>query len=334
MRSPREIAPGLLAALVALAWQASALAQSRSRDKALATTLFNEGRALLAEGKVPEACRKFEESQRLDPLLGTLLNLATCHEREGLAASAWTEFREARSRAIVANREDRVTYAEEHIKALEPRVSKLVVVVDALSSTPGLQVLQDGADLGRAAWSTPIPVDPGEHVVEASAPTKSSSRTVVQVGAEGDVQTVVLSALEDAPPPPPAGGDAIPWKAPEAQPPSRLSTRRTIALVTAGVGIVALGAGTYFGIRAISEHHDPAAACTVTPCSKESITKNDEAKRTADFSTASFIVGLATLGVGAFLWFGESHSSAPRASVTVAPRLGPTRTGADLSIAF
>jgi hypothetical protein len=92
--------------------------------------------------------------------------------------------------------------------------------------------------------------------------------------------------------------------------------------------------GTYFGIRAINLHHDPAAACTATRCSDESVTKNDEAKRAADFSTVSFIVGLVTLGAGAVLWFGDSPSSAPRAPVTVAPRLGPKRLGGEVSVAF
>src|SRR5580704_16380113 len=69
------------------------------QDKAAATALFDDARKLLADGKVAEACRKLEESRRLDPLPGTVLNLATCHEREGLAASAVAEFYEARAMA-------------------------------------------------------------------------------------------------------------------------------------------------------------------------------------------------------------------------------------------
>ncbi|MGA3123434.1 MAG: Tex-like N-terminal domain-containing protein, partial [Polyangiaceae bacterium] len=97
---------------------ARAWADPTDQDKALATSLYDEGRALFSQNKVSEACRKLEESQRLVPAHGTLLNLAACHEREGLAASAMAEFREARELAERDHDSDRVAFADEHLKAL------------------------------------------------------------------------------------------------------------------------------------------------------------------------------------------------------------------------
>src|SRR6187549_3979092 len=93
----RSLLPGLLLCLVA----SSARAQAASpADESLAESQFNEGRKLMEGGRPKEACPKFESSQRLDPALGTLLNLADCYERIGLLASAQRRFLEAAQAAI------------------------------------------------------------------------------------------------------------------------------------------------------------------------------------------------------------------------------------------
>ena len=321
MRSPGPIerrAPAALIAILAGMILPSLARAEPSEDRALATTLFNEARTLMADGKVPEACRKLEESRRLDPLGGTILNLAVCHEKEGLMASAFSEFREARVLAERDRRDDRVALADEHLKAIDSKISKLVIVVGADADLPDLRITRDSTPLGRAAWGIRVPVDPGEHVIEASAPNKKTWRVVLNVLPAGDVQTAVVTPLEDAPTPPPAvAADAAPQLARNAGSrdmpggTSGLSTRRTIALASAGLGVIGLGVGSYFGLRAISKHGDSDVICTTTPCSPESVSVNDDAKVAADVATVSFAVGLVGLGAAAFLWFGETSARPP-----------------------
>ena len=43
---------------------------------AQAEVLFREGRDLMTAGKYPEACAAFEQSQKLEPAISTLLNLS------------------------------------------------------------------------------------------------------------------------------------------------------------------------------------------------------------------------------------------------------------------
>src|SRR6185503_5066326 len=78
----------------ALLLAAPASAEPSAADKAVADALFTEGKKLLAAGRAAEACPKFVESQRLDPGLGTMLNLADCLEQIGQTASAWGLFNE------------------------------------------------------------------------------------------------------------------------------------------------------------------------------------------------------------------------------------------------
>ena len=51
-----------------------------------ADTLFRQGRASAEAGDYPHACVAFTESFRLEPALGTLLNLADCEEHVGRVA--------------------------------------------------------------------------------------------------------------------------------------------------------------------------------------------------------------------------------------------------------
>jgi len=114
-------------------------------ESALATALFNEGRALMNQGRWSEACVKFSESQRLDPGGGTLLNLALCHEMEGKLATAWAEFNEALAIAERQSRSDRVVFARSHIDKLEPRLSHVVVIVS--EPAPAEELMLDRAVL-------------------------------------------------------------------------------------------------------------------------------------------------------------------------------------------
>jgi hypothetical protein len=331
----------LAASLGILTGSSPARAEPTDQGKALATTLFDEGRALLAGGKVSEACRKLEESARLDPLPGTILNLAACHEQEGLTASAVAEFRQARALAERDHRADRVMLADQHLRALEPRISSLVIAVAPEADRPDLVVTHDGTPVGRAAWGSRIPVDPGEHTIEATAPNRRPWKATVNVLPNGDTQTVTLPRLEDAPPAPVPAPAPLPPILPLSPQPAGdiatehhgLSTRRTLALVSAGVGVLAVGTGSYFGVSALEKHGDPAATCTTKPCSA-SISLNNRAKFAADAATVSFAVGLAGLGAAAFLWFGDTSARGDRPAVSVRPAWSPGQGGVDVSGTF
>src|SRR5262245_60483663 len=104
---------------VFIAGVGTARCQPSPGDNAVADALFQEGRKAMASGKIADACMKFADSNRIAPRLGTLLNLATCHEAQGKTASAWAEFVEATAASRQANQPERVAYAEQHARSLE-----------------------------------------------------------------------------------------------------------------------------------------------------------------------------------------------------------------------
>jgi hypothetical protein len=289
---------------------------------ALAAALFKEGRKLLEENRVPEACRKFEESQRLDPGGGTLLNLAACHEREGRTASAWAEFEEALANAQRDGRADRVQVARQRIAALERRVAHVTIAVPAGSARPDLEVALDGTPVRRPAWGVGLPVDPGEHTVEAHAPGATTWRTTVTIHEEAEEQGVSVPALESLPvvitiPPSPAAAVlALPQASPAA--PLEQAQRRGVPLWrdatmigAAAVGIAGVTLGSYFGLHAIALNHDAAGGCPAGRCTNGAAATSERATSSADASTVTFAIGAAGLGAAVVLLITRGEGEPP-----------------------
>ena len=152
----------------------NALAQTTS-NSAAAQALFEQAPTLMAQGRPAEACPKLEESQRLDPGSGTLLNLARCYEQAGRLASAWNQYLEAAAAARSAGNKERESEARKRAEALRPRLPSLLIAVSAEArAIPGLEVLRDGQLVGAPQLGVPIPSDAGEHTLEARAPGRVS----------------------------------------------------------------------------------------------------------------------------------------------------------------
>jgi len=159
-----------------------------------ASRLFDEGRTLVIAGRFAEACPKLEQSQRLEPRLGTQLNVAFCQERLGKVATAWLGFQQALSTARRGGDVARETFAQGRIDALEPRVPWLRVRAGAAADQ--LTVQLDGVPLAPSRWGQELPLDPGEHALLAARGGDEYWRATVVLA---ESQHVDISV-----PPPPA----------------------------------------------------------------------------------------------------------------------------------
>lgn len=295
-------------------------AQTNSRQS-LAEALFQEARDLTTQGKAELACPKFAESQRIDPATGTLLNLAACHESIGKLATAWSEFSEAATAAERDGRDDRVHFAKDHIRQLEQKLSRLTIRVREDHAAEELSVRLDDVRVGRAAWNTALPVDPGAHVVSARAPSLLPWQKEIMVATAQQEMTVEVPDLRSAP----RLGQSVDG-APE---PAR--TRRAVMLGAAGVGAAGIVAGSVFGLYALERWYDAERACpTGRGCSAVAIDARASASRFAMASDIAFAAGIVGAGVAGYLWMNERRRPpAPSSAVQLraTPVLAPTAMG-------
>jgi hypothetical protein len=300
----------LVIALVAVGGtvETEARADVSSADKAAAQALFDQGKDLLARGNAADACPKLEESHRLDPTSGTLINLADCYERSGKLATAWTTFLQAAPAAKAAGHLEREQVARDRASALAPRLPKIVINVSA--EVADLEIRRDGLLVGKGQWGAPIPADLGQHRVTAFLPGRKTWESSVTLRSEGETQVVLVPSFDTFAPP-------VAASPPAAAERGGLGAQRIAALVAGGVGVGGMIAGTAFGLASQSKGNEADDHCAGSICRDQiGVDLRAEALRAGNMSTAGFVVGALGLAGGALLWFTASddagRSSGPR----------------------
>jgi hypothetical protein len=306
---------------------------SHADDRTTAQQLFQQGKALMAEGKVAQACPKFEGASQLSPTAGVRLNLAECWAKLGRTASAWSKYDEALALAERAGDKDAAELARRGRAEIEPKLSYLSVTVSKQALVPGLELSRDGQKFPEAAWGTPVPVDPGEHEVNAKAPGRkpwSVKKTVAGDGAKVSLEVPVLAEEDKA-----AVGAPDPTSAPQQVPTDTgpAATQRTLAWVAGGLGVVGIGVGSYFGLRAKSKKNDyqshqaPNGACLDMDCQ----TLSQDAHSAGNVSTVAFLAGGALVATGVVLWFTAPSGTGNEGRAKLVPLVGTQVAGLDLS---
>ncbi len=279
-----------------------------------AEALFREGRRSADAGNYALACPRFEESNRLDPAPGTLLNLADCEEHVGHLAFAWEHFR--RLAEELPEQDARRPIAEARARALESRIPKLrIALVGQVPAT----VVRDGAVLGPASLGVALPVDPGRHTVVVSSPGRLDRVYDVPVPEGQEVQLRVVpgqpgTAAE-------GGAGAASNTTPPAEgvdaegPPSHASWRGTTQLVLGGVGAASLVTGAAFGVAALVQLSASNGSCNQGVCSNEdALSQYHSAQSFAHVSDVMLGVGVVCLGTAIVLAVTGHHGPPPDAS--------------------
>jgi len=270
-------------------------------DPRAAEALFAEAQALMERGDYASACPKLEESYRLDRATGALFVLALCHEAQGRFASAWVEFMEVASRANAERYFEREQEARQRVESLYPKLSFLTVRVDPMTAAlHGLVVSRDGVQLGRAAWDTAVPVDPGRHVIEARAAGHQAWRTTVEIGAEPRKEVLVVPRLTRSIRPP-AQGQATGTRR-SAGLKEQLTPLRIAGIGLGGAALACFGTSAYAALRAVEKYDDSQKDCRDNVCGVAGDRDRMRAEEAAHLATIGAIAGGALLASGAVLF--------------------------------
>jgi hypothetical protein len=306
-----------------------ALSANGQGQAAAAESLFEEGRALLAQHRYSEACAKLAESEILDPAVGTLLNLGDCYEKMGKTASAWATFKEATAKALEGKQAAREKIAAARAAAIEPNIPRLSISVPR--PTAELEVRRDGLVIGQAEWAGPspaaVPMDPGEHEIVVIAPGKKPWSTKVTLAPDGKTTSIEAPELatdelaERAPLKPLSNGPSL-----EVMNTHDRNVQRTIGIAIGGAGVVSALIGTPFGFIAISQNKMAAANCpTNNTCQMQGGAESQTAVSDALVSTILLFAGVGAVVAGTVVFFtapNPKHEAAPKAAIRITPELG------------
>lgn len=315
-------------------------------DEATAEALFQEGLAAMKKNDLAVACEAFTKSNKLDPSPGTQINLAVCFEKQKKWASAWTWYRNAAGLAHQRNQPDREKLAQDAAAKIKPKLHHIVVAIH--EPLDALVVKRDGLEIETtlAGQAVPLPVDPGDHMIEVSARGKKPWSKSLAIADTPTTDRIEVPKLEDAPAPASPVATVAPGPTPATTEPPPVvvesnegSSRRTIGLVVGLTGVAAgLVAGGFgvFTVVANNKADDDKARYEKSNSSLD----YDQEKTHRDAARTDQLVAIvvgASAGVaiatGAILYFTAPKPT--RASgFTILPSVGPHEASLGVGGAF
>lgn len=307
----------LLAAVAISTFAATAHADGEptAADLSAARALGQEGVTLADGGDCVAASEKLARAEKIFHAPTTLARLGECQIATGRLVEGTESLRRVIREVLPPNAPNAFRAAQERARETldeaTPRIARLKIAVAARADA-ALTVRVDGEPMPLANLNTDRPMDPGEHVVEASAPgfTKATQKIYL---AEGGVDSVAMTLEVDP-------------NAPVASKGGAASGSRLPAYLAFGAGAVSLGVGAAFGLAALSAKSDLDAACRNEICPRSEQNSLGSVKTLATVSTIGFVAGVVGLGAGVYFLLTGRAAPAP-ATATVRTWIGVSGGG-------
>jgi hypothetical protein len=188
-RAPAALACGAALWLATLAGRGQDAPPSPEAAEA-ARRLFREGAQLAEEGRWSEARERFRRALTVRPSPLLHYNLAVACQNAGYLVEAVDQYRSfLRIDADPANAARRAA-AQRAIAAIEPVLARVLVGVPADEPLAVLAI--DGRALPEGLWGVEVPLDPGEHFIDARSVRGSTAQRTFTVR-DGETLSITLA---------------------------------------------------------------------------------------------------------------------------------------------
>jgi hypothetical protein len=346
--SRSRVASWILAAslpLAASSFAPSALAQdAAAQDIAQARQLGGQAQAAFDAGNFAESEKLWAAAAKLYPQAPTLtLGLARTQAKTGKYVAAQEGYNKiirewGNNPSPPPAFKDAVEAAKAEVGAVSAKVGTVVVNVEG-PANPVVTI--DGVNVPTAALGLKRPVDPGTHIVKATADGYKPAEApfTVSEGGNADAKVKMEKLPEGAVVAPVPGAGPAPGGEPGADTgPKGGSSQKTMAYVAFGVGGAGLVVGAITGLIALGKAGDLKDKCPDNKCPDAAAQDDiDSYKSVGTISTIGFIIAGVGGITGAVLLFtapkdtasaGSSrYATVPTKGVTLSPYFGGTSAG-------
>jgi hypothetical protein len=319
-RARAALAVLLASGLVALVTPAVAAAPTEGELRA-ARQLFTEAEQDEDAGRWSEALEKLRRVEQVKHTAGVRSHLALCEEHLGQLVRALDDYASAETEARADGASDVLRFVRKRLTDLGPRVPRLTILLEPAGSDA--IVTLDGAAVSPSQLDTRLPVDPGEHVIEATVQGRPPVHRSVAMQ-EGNVTVVEMNTASPAPatpatPPAAQAPPATPAPTPEPTPPAvheAPSPSRTAAWLSTGGAVALAGAGVAAYFLAGSARTSAVEQCArIVSNTPDACDGPRNGVRAWDATAA--IAWLGAAGAGAFAVVLWTRPAAPPASARV-----------------
>lgn len=264
-----------------------------------ADRLFQLGRRASEMGKFATACSLFRESNKLEPAVGTLLNLGDCEEQQGHIAAALDYYQDALSRLSVTD--DRLAPLRVRIEALEQRSGHLDLKLGQ-GAPEDAKVIIDGEVISSERRTKPLILAAGAHLLQVTAVGYRGSRQVVEL-ATGEKKALTVW------PGPPLDASELSLAVSDdreqvehARLEARARTMRIVGWSAFGVGVASLWVGSVAGLFAIDRESLRKDNCDANNlCNRTGLDAANSGKTFSTLSTITLAAGAAAVAGGLYV---------------------------------